>query len=272
MLDWDTYGKTGVRLTQVLHDSVVEISVTVLFEGDFAGSYTEADNSKVLPTDTIKNTVYVIARQNRIESIERFARDLAQHFLANVSHLNVVRIEIDQASWSRIDRSNAAYMRTGTESRVTSLIASRSGFKWTSGIENLELLKASNSAFTGFLKDNLTTLAETRDRLLGTSMNARWTYRDGSETDFNECHQRIRITLLEAFAAHHSESVQHTLYDMGKRALEKFSVLKSIHITMPNKHRLLVDLSRFGLDNANQIFVPTDEPSGYIEACLVSPD
>ena len=76
----------------------------------------------------------------------------------------------------------------------------------------------------------------------------------------------LREAMLKAFANHKSKSVQETLYAMGKSALERIAEVDQIDLTMPNKHCLLVDLSRFGQDNPNEIFVPTDEPAGHIEA------
>ena len=79
---------------------------------------------------------------------------------------------------------------------------------------------------------------------------------------------KIRETLLETFAHHQSKSVQHTLYAMGKAALDSNPEIDDINLSMPNKHCLLVDLSRFGQDNPNEIFVPVDEPHGNIQARL----
>ena len=268
-LVFDNYGKTKVRLTQVLRDGdrheVLELSVKVLFRGQFAESYTKADNSIVLPTDTIKNTVYVVARRNPITSIEGFAHDLAQHFLGRVAHLEEVKIEIQQAPWNRIANHGSAFVSGGLERRVTMFSATRSEEMSESGVHGLEILKTAKSAFSDYLRDDLTTLPSSRDRLFGTVMDADWTYRAGI-VDYNAEYQRIRTALLETFAEHVSESVQHTLFDMAEAALAKVQTLKEIHLVMPNKHRLLVDLSKFKLDNPNQIFVPTDEPSGYIEA------
>jgi urate oxidase len=270
-LGFNQYGKTNVRLTQVLrHDDrheVIELSATILFEGDFAESYTAADNSRVLPTDTMKNTVYAIARQHPIRSIEQFARDLGSHFLSRVPHLDRVQIALEQKPWVRISEHGSAFVLGGQERRVTRLTANRDREQITSGVQGLEILKTGNSSFSGFLKDDLTTLLETRDRLLGTALNANWTYRPGA-IDFDATYHQVRSILLETFANHLSESVQHTLYDMAAAALASCSHLEEVHLTMPNQHRLLVDLARFGLDNPNQIFIPTDEPSGYIEARL----
>jgi urate oxidase len=269
MLKSDNYGKTRVRLTQVMRNGdrheLMEISVKVIFTGSFADSYTKADNSVVLPTDTIKNTVYIIARRSPIQSIEQFARDLAENFLGRVKHLNTVEIKIEQAPWNRIQNHDSAFVLGGAERRVVMLRASRIAEEMECGVHGLEILKTAHSAFSDYLLDEWTTLPPTRDRLFGTVMDADWTYR-GDVGDFNAQHQRVRDALLQSFAGHVSESVQHTLFDMAKAALAKVETLKEIHIVMPNKHRLLVDLSKFKLSNPNQIFVPTDEPSGYIEA------
>ncbi len=271
ILTFDTYGKTGVRLTQVTREAgrhdVVEVSVQILFEGDFAKSYTAGDNANVLPTDTMKNTVYAIARQRPIVSIEVFASDLAQHFLARLSHLAKVIVEIQETPWIRIGGHDSAFLKAGTERRSSVLTATRFDEILVSGIRDLEILKTSNSAFADYIRDEYTTLPETRDRLLGTALDADWSYGPGS-IDYNVCHKGVRQLLLDSFAKHTSLSVQHTLYAMGQAVLDAFGIVEGIHLTMPNKHRLLVDLSRFDLDNPNQIFVPTDEPSGYIEAHL----
>jgi urate oxidase len=74
--------------------------------------------------------------------------------------------------------------------------------------------------------------------------------------------------LLEVFAEHKSLGVQHTLYDMGKAVLESHAAVAEIELTMPNRHRLLVNLTPFGRTNENRIFVTTDEPSGVIAARL----
>ena len=268
-LTFNRYGKTRIRLTQVLrHDDrheVIELSVKILFEGDFDESYTTADNSNVLATDTMKNTVYVMARQHPITSIEEFARKLARHFLDHVVYLKRVHITVDQKPWARIGTHRSAFVLAGQERRMTTVTLTRTGEQIISGVHGLEILKTANSAFSGFLKDDLTTLTETRDRLFGTALDANWIYRAG-DIDFNTAYEQLRSVLLDTFASHISESVQHTLYDMGTAALRSREDLKEIHLVMPNKHRLLVDLAAFGLDNANQIFIPTDEPSGYIEA------
>jgi urate oxidase len=135
------------------------------------------------------------------------------------------------------------------------------------GISDLIVLK-SRSAFAGFLRDEFTTLADTEDRLLATSLTATWQYRDLG-IEFGQAWRAVRQTLLEAFAEHDSKSVQHTLYAMGQAVLGSVDDVKAIRLVMPNKHHLSFDLARIGLQNRNEIFVPTDEPYGLIEATLV---
>lgn len=270
-LTFDTYGKTRVRLLQVTHNGprheIVELTARIFFEGDLAESYLAGDNRKLLPTDTMKNTVYALARKNPIVCVEDFARDLGRHFLGRLSHLRQVKVEIAVTPWDRIEDSGAAFTQAGNERRSASCTVARSHETTVSGIRSLQILKTADSAFAAYQKDEYTTLPETSDRLLGTVLDANWTYSTGTH-DFNRLHAEIRARLLTTFALHRSLSVQHTLYAMAESVIDAFPAVDQIHLIMPNKHCLLVDLSRFGLDNPNQIFVPTDEPSGYIEASV----
>ena len=268
-LSSNTYGKTGVRLTYVHRSGekheLRELNVHIFFEGEFSATYASGDNSGVLPTDTMKNTVYVLAKQLRWNDIETFARGLAGHFLGRVPQLRQVKIEISETPWEHIGGHATAFVQRGAERRITELTASRSKKLTTSGLKNLQILKTANSAFAGFIKDEFTTLPETDDRLFGTVLNAEWTY-TRADIDFNALHKNIRETLLNIFAEHHSLSVQHTLFAMAEAVVKAFDVVGEIHLTMPNKHCLPVDLAKFGLENSNQVFIPIDEPSGYIEA------
>jgi len=244
---------------------VRELSVAVMLEGDFAAAYTSGDNSQVLPTDTMKNTVYVLARKLNWDSIEALAQGLADHFLERLPQVSQVSVEIEQIPWQPLGGRGAAFVQASKEHRTTRLEASRKGGALRSGVRHLQIMKTADSAFSGFLKDDLTTLPETQDRLFATVLEAEWLY-SSRDVSCNESHTQIRTILLDCFAEHKSLSVQQTLFAMGAAVLEKVQSIAEIHLLMPNKHCLWVDLTRFGLDNPNMIFVPTDEPSGYIEA------
>ena len=245
-----------------------ELSVSIFFEGEFSSAYEQGDNSRVLPTDTMKNTVYVLARQLEWDSIEVFGRQIAQHFLVRLRHASQVSVHIEQVPWHAIAGHASAFVKMDNERRTTRVVATRESIDIHSGLAGLHIMKTADSAFSGFLKDEFTTLAETEDRLFGTVLEAEWQYVPGRDIDFNDAHCTVRQILLDTFAQHQSLSVQHTLFAMGEAVLDAAPQIGEIHLVMPNKHCLLVDLARFGLDNPNQIFVPIDEPSGYIEARL----
>jgi urate oxidase len=264
----DTYGKSRVRLIKLVrradrHD-VKEITFQILFQGDFKSCYETGDNSKILPTDTIKNTVYVLARKHDIVSIEEFGEHLVDHFLANNPQVTNVRIEMTEHLWSRI--APAAFTRE-SQKRTAVVSGARNGLTIEAGIDDLTILKSSGSAFEGYIKDPYTTLKETKDRIFATAVRATWRYAS-TNLDFNSVWQGVRQVILDTFATHDSLSVQHTLHALGRQVLAAFPDISGIQLVMPNKHALLVDLSPFGMDNPNEVFLPIDEPSGYIEATL----
>jgi len=268
------YGKSRVRLMKVTRiggvHSVAEWTVEVWLTGDFESCFVDGDNSRILPTDTMKNTVYSLARSSFTTSIEAFAAELAAHFIENNPHAESAEIRIRSTPWKHIVAAGEEFPTAFTHAEdkfdTTAVTLSRSsGFMVVSGFEGLWLLKTAKSAFTGYLKDSLTTLRETHDRLFGTLANAEWHYAD-VHLDFLALRNRAQDALLSAFAEHDSLSVQQTLYAMAKAALESVPEMTEIHLFMPNKHCNLIDLSPFGQDNPNQIFVPTDEPHGSIEA------
>jgi urate oxidase len=272
----NSYGKSNVRLLRVLrqegrHD-IKELTVTIRFEGDFEAAHTKGENKKILPSDTMKNTVYALARQYPVEAVEDFALHLIEHFLTYNEQVSRVRIEALENPWSRIPHGTKphafAFMRaSGPEKRTAKLSGTREGITVRAGIQDLDVMKTTKSAFDGFLRDPYTTLKEDGDRILATTIRAEWLY-EGDEIEFNPLWHSVRQTLLETFAAHDSRSLQHTLYAMGEAVLATFDHIREIHLSLPEKHFNLVDLSPFGMDNSAEVFLPTEEPQGLIEATL----
>jgi len=163
---------------------------------------------------------------------------------------------------------STAFVQTGPTNETTTVTYRRGGtVSVTSGFAGMAVLKTAKSAFAGYLRDRLTTLKETHDRLFGTLATAKWIYASHG-LDYAALRASVTDVLLKVFAEHDSLSVQQTLFAMGKSALDAVPEITEIRLQMPNKHCNLVDLSAFGQDNPNHIFVPTDEPHGSIEACL----
>ena len=267
------YGKRDVRLVKVTRTpgrcELKEITANIYLEGNFEDCFRTGDNSQILPTDTMKNTVYALARKSSLDPIEEFGLQLVKHLLSTNSFAERVRVELVESLWSRIMVDGkphpASFERRGPATRTTSLSGTRERVLVASGVNHLVLLKTADSAFEGFVWDRFTTLSETKDRLLGSDIHAEWRYA-GTQLPYNELWKCVMESLTAAFAKHKSRSVQHTLFEMGQAVLAAVAPVEEIYLRMPNKHCHAADLSPFGLDNPNEIFVPVDEPSGFIEA------
>ncbi len=174
-LAWNGYGKAAVRLVKVdrgaarheLHDLTVDVQL----QGDFGPTHTVGDNSEVLPTDTMKNTVYALARQGPVDPPEEFGERLARHFLAACPAARRAVVGITVNRWDRASVGHAphdhAFVRGPAEGRLATVTVDDQGVGVEAGIQGLGLLKTTGSAFTGFLRDEYTTLRETDDRILG---------------------------------------------------------------------------------------------------------
>jgi urate oxidase len=277
MLADSAYGKSGIRLVQVCRrgdrHALRDLTIAIKFEGDYDASYIEGDNSDVLPTDTMKNTVYAFAARGPLTDPEQFALALAEHFLDRNTKASRITIDVTEHIWRRIEVDGTdnghSFLRHGPEKRTASIKLDRQEAQVRAGIADLLIIKSAHSAFSGFPRDEYTTLRETRDRLLATSLTAHWRYDSG--VVYGDAWTTARNTLLETFATHVSESVQHTLHAMGRALLEAVPEIADVHLVMPNRHHLPVDLTPFGLENRNEVFVATEEPFGSIQATVRRP-
>jgi urate oxidase len=275
MLAENSYGKSGIRLVKLVRrpdrHEIVDLTVAVRLAGDFEAAHVSGDNSRVLPTDTMKNTVYALAADHSMMPFETFGLDLVAHFLAGDGELASVTVDLEEHPWEPLAVRGRphphAFHRSGTEVRTARIRGTRGSTSVEAGLDGLVVLKSAASAFSGFRRDRLTTLPETRDRIFATSVTARWRYAE-TGINFGTLRGEIRQALLETFAGHASESVQHTVNAMGETVLERHAEVDEIRISLPNKHHLPVDLSPFGRENRNEIFVATEEPYGLIEATL----
>ena len=270
-----SYGKSQVCLSYVTrqddrHD-FVQMTVDVALEGDFETAYSAGDNSVVVPTDTMKNSVYAIARQRGVESIEAFAMDLANHFYDSFEHVEKATVSVVQSLWHRIELDDVAHGHAftggGSEQNTCQVTSFADGISMRSGLTGLQVLKTAQSGFSGFIKDKFTTLKETHDRIFATTITADWPCLD-EHHDWTKSRATIRNLLLDVFAHQYSPSVQKTLHDMASSVLLACREVEEISLVMPNQHHLLADIEKLGLRNENDIFVPTPEPFGVISATL----
>lgn len=270
------YGKAEVHVVRVTRDTdrheIEDLAVTSQLHGDFDSCYYEGDNSHVVPTDTQKNTVFGFARDG-IESAEGFLLRLADHFTGEFDWVTGGRWAARQVTWARIpsgdDGHDHAFYRGGTGSETRTAIVKADGDKRhvIAGLEDLSVLKTTESGFVGYPVDRYTTLQETTDRILATSVTARWLY-NTTEVDFNAVFESVRGILLEKFADHYSRALQETQYRMGQAVLEAHPEIDEIRFSMPNLHHFVVDLEPFQQDNPNEVFYAAHSPYGLIEGAL----
>jgi urate oxidase len=259
---------------------IVDLNVSTSLRGAFAAAHTAGDQRDILPTDTQKNTAFAYAKEHGVTSPEDYAIALGSHFLDAAPEATSAQIRVEQYAWDRIpvgaNGHDHAFSRRGGAVRTTVVtVAGRGDAQqvWVvSGLQDLVLLKSTGSEFKGYLKDKYTTLQETDDRILATSLVARWRYESSSAVDWNKSYDAIQATLLEAFANTYSRALQETLYVMGKQVLETNENVAEIRFSAPNKHHFLVDLAPFGLENQGEVFIAADRPYGLIEATVTRDD
>lgn len=268
------YGKAECRLVKVTRDTerhvIEDLNVTSQLRGDFEACHTEGDNSQVVATDTQKNTVYAFARDG-VGSPEELLLRLGRHFTTEFAWVSGGRWAAEQYAWERIADGDHSFVRTGRETRTAVVEKDGDETTVTAGLKDCTVLKSTGSEFHGFPRDRYTTLQETTDRILATSVTASWRYA-GTELDFNAAYDGIRDLLLQTFADVHSLALQQTIFEMGRAVLEKYDEVVEISLSCPNKHHFLVDLEPFGLDNPGEVFFAADRPYGLIEATVLRED
>ena len=295
-LGQNQYGKAETRVVRVVRDGdthrLKDLNVSVALSGDMDDVHLSGSNAHVLPTDTTKNTVYAFAQKYGIESAEAFAVHLARHFVTSQAAIHRARIRVEEYGWERIGAQapgapgapsaqgapgdvagGHSFVRTGQETRTAEVAFDGEHWQVVSGLKDLVVLNSTDSEFSGFVKDQYTTLKEAYDRVLATEVTARWRFNwtaDGQPVpDWDAAYARARGHLLAAFAGTYSLSLQQTLYAMGARVIENTPEIDEVRLSLPNKHHFLVDLAPFGLENDNEVYFAADRPYGLIEGTVL---
>ncbi|MGB6822990.1 MAG: urate oxidase [Candidatus Acidiferrales bacterium] len=273
----NNYGESRIRLLRVVRRGSVhelkDLTLSIHFEGDFDDAHTAGDNRKILPANTMTNTVYVLARQYPAEAVEEFALHIVEHFLTYNPQLSRIRVAVKEHPWSRIliaeKPHGSAFVSNAGERRTTHITATREHTILQSGIENLVVLKTTGGAFEGFLRDPYTTAKEASNSVISVNIDATWTYETSeSEAPYSAAWHGIRKILLETFANHEGRSLQHTVYAMGQAVLDNFEAIAEIQLALADNLYSPVDLKPFGMENESEVFMPAEEPHGLIEATL----
>jgi urate oxidase len=286
VLGSNQYGKAETHVVRIYRDTprheVRDLLVSTSLRGAFEAAHVAGDQAAVLPTDSQKNTAFAYAKKHGVGDIEDYALMLSRHFVEDVATVHSARVEVDQYAWQRIEVDGQghdhSFVRGNQEVRTTIATVeaeARDSHRYrihvVSGLKELTVLKSTGSEFQGFLRDRYTTLPDAADRIMATSLEARWRYVT-TDVDWAGEYAAIRATLLERFATTYSRALQHTLWEMGHGVLEAHPEVAEIRLKAPNKHHLVVDLTPFGLENSGEVFHATDRPYGLIEVAVQRDD
>ncbi|AWT52294.1 factor-independent urate hydroxylase [Mycolicibacterium smegmatis] len=279
ILGKNQYGKAENRVVRIYRDSprheIRDLNVSTCLRGDFSGAHLTGDQSQVLPTDSQKQTAYAYAKQPGITTIEEYGLALARHFVDDVEPVTAARIEIDEYAWERVvvdgSEHDHTWIRKGQETRTAAVTVDADGAWIVGGLKDLVILKSTGSEFAGFLTDEYTVLEPTHDRVMATSLIAQWRFTT-TDADWNDIYTGVKAHLVEQFAVLQSKALQQTLFHMGKAVLESYPMIAEVRLSAPNKHHFAYDLSRFGLENNNEVFHADDRPYGLIQATVTRDD
>jgi urate oxidase len=274
------YGKAENRVVRIVRDTarheIIDLNVTTQLRGAaLVDSYLTGDNALVVATDTQKNTAFAFAKEHGIPSPEEYLVTLAEHFTSSFEWIEGGLFQAEQYEWERIvvdgRPHDHSFVRSGRGTRLAAVQAIVGAVHVTGGVKDLVVLKSTGSEFSGFPRDRYTTLPETTDRIMATSVTARWRFLPeavAAGIDYNGLYAETTAVLLSTFASVHSLALQQTLFAMGRAAIEARPEIAEVRFAMPNKHHFTVDLSPFGLDNPNEVFIAADRPYGLIEGTV----
>jgi urate oxidase len=273
VLGHNNYGKSDIRIVKVVRGAerheLRDLTVDAALEGAFEAAHLEGDNAGLIATDTMRNTAYALAARDPLDHLETFGRRLVEHFVETGPTVTRAKVRIAEAPWARIDDHPHAFQRGYGGVRVATVSGNRDDVTIEAGIDDLLVLKTTESGWSGFLRERYTSLPDNDDRIMATIVTARWVYDPEANVDYTATWHGVRDLILSNVGDHYSHSVQYTLHRMGTAVLEAHDGIERIHLSLPNKHHLLYDLSRFGVENDGVVFHATSEPYGLIEGTVV---
>lgn len=269
------YGKADIRLVKLFREEqqhrLKDVQIRVLLRGDFERGYVHGDNAQWLSTDTIRNICYVTARTGFAASIEEFGIEIVKQIFEVAPLVHEITVELVEHRWSRIVASGQprddAFVRDAGL-RTATVSSDGKAHRLSAGVRDYTVLRTAGSGWEGYLKDRFTTLPETADRVLATTLDATWKYLGGTHADFDSLWQAVLDQILTTFSDHYSRGVQSDIYLIGRAVLDRFDEIDQIHMSLPNLHHLLFDLERFGLDNDNRVFHAARDPYGLLRGTI----
>ena len=279
------YGKAESRVVRIYRDTarhqIRDLNVSSALRGHFEDAHTTGDQADVLPTDTQKNTAFAFAKEKGVGAIEDFALTLGDHFLDADSGRRAApgsRSRSTPGSGSRSTAPATTTRSSGPAAASATTVVNVEGrgderkAYVVSGISDLVVLKSTGSEFHGFLKDKYTTLPET-ERPHPRDVAGRPVALRPHRCRLGQVVRRDQGDCCSSSSPRSTASrCSRRCTAWARRCSSSIPEVAEIKFSAPNKHHFLVDLSPFGLENPNEVFIAADRPYGLIEATVVRDD
>ena len=246
-----------------------DLSVSIRYEGEFAAAFSEGRAAGVVPGETLKTLVHTAARVQTLREIEEFGLDLCARVLATHPHLALVRVDVAEQPWQRVEVGGKAvgqaFILGGPEQRTSAVTSNGRKMAVVSGIENLTVMRS--AGFTTPRRPALDDADDSLPPLVVGSLSVRWTYSTPDVT-FGAYRQGVRAAVLETIALHASRSVQYTLHSLGEVLLASYPEISVVTLTMHERPYRPVDLFHANVENPDDLFVAREEPVSVVEVTL----
>lgn len=127
----------------------------------------------------------------------------------------------------------------------------------------MHLVKLTGSSFTQFFRDEYTTLPEMPDRPLLVHLNVYWRSQEFVD-HVDGLH--VRETVTQTFNAFTSKSIQHLIYEMGRRLLARFP--RVLEVSLEAENHLWDTVGVSAQDSRVKVYADPRPPFGVI-GCTV---
>jgi len=238
------YGKGDVIVYRLNRDGrtppgqspVFGASVTMLTYGEaFWPTYTTGDNTNLVATDSMKNFIQRETLTFAGDDLASFCRYLASKFLGKYPQSEGVQVAATEIPYAGIDNA-ISFAPSGPERAIARVELARGRvIEATAGLRGFRFLRLTGSAFTGFVRDEYTTLPDIHNRPLYMWLDLEWRCTDKEALFDSRTTPRVRQIVREVFQSFESGSIQQVIYQMGTRLLAEMPALAEVHLEANNR-------------------------------------
>lgn len=248
-----------------------DLTISLRFEGAFETAFLEGRSEGLVPGEAIKSLVHAAARRHGTDEIETLAMAVARQLCAQQPRISRVRVEVSEQPWQRLEaggRTQAqAFMAGPPEQRLAVVTTNGRQLSVVAGLAGLTLMRSGGFAPGRTEEADDIGEADGLQRLLVGTLTARWTYTTG-EVTFAVHRQGVRAAIIDTFAWHQSQSVQHALYAIADVVLSTYDEIADVTLAFHERPYRPADLFAAGVENPDELFVVVEEPVGVVEVTV----